>query len=827
MGIQMILIVALLTNAAVPSRAKDPKWAPAGDMIKTPWAKNVDPRRVWPEYPRPAMVRQQWQNLNGLWDYAVTTKTAAKPNQFDGQILVPFAAESALSGVGKTVGADKALWYRRSFQVPGAWKGKRVLLHFGAVDWDTTVYVNNRQVGSHSGGYDPFALDITAALNEKGRQDVVVRVWDPTDQDNATQPRGKQVLRPGGIFYTAVTGIWQTVWLEPVPQTYIDRIKIVPDVDSQTVTVTTDTVGTANGYRAVVEAREGMASKARQIAPAAQPATLKIKEPHLWSPQRPFLYDLKVTLQDARGRPVDSVSGYFGMRKISVGQDSEGVNRLVLNNEPLFQFGPLDQGWWPDGLYTAPTDEALRHDLEMTKALGFNMLRKHVKVEPERLYYWADKLGLLVWQDMPSSIYDRGKVEPNALEEADKQWDLELKSMIDALYNHPCIVMWVAFNEGWGQHDTRRIATWIKTYDPTRLVNNASGWTDEGAGDVLDIHVYPGPDMPKRDRRRAVVLGEFGGLGLPFKGHLWKEEGAWGYRSFDDIEAFSRKYTDMIVELYGLVRRGLSAAVYTQTTDCEVEINGLMTYDRQVCKLDPKAFSGLNRGALPPLLEGDREGFMGRMKVEMITMDPYVKTRYTLDGSEPSRRSPVYSSPITIDRDVTLKACNIWPDGTASVTVTRKFKKAGAAMPSVEPNAVHPGLNFEYFEGLWSMLPDFSKLPVVKSGVAQKPNLDCVADARSHFGLRLTGYLRVPRTDVYAFYVSSDDGSRLRINDYDVVTHDGVHGMIEARGEIALDAGWHPIELVYFQGEGGLGLQISYEGPEIAKRPIPAESLGH
>jgi len=826
MVLQKHVVVAILTSLPVTAWAGTPRWAPAGDTIRTPWAKDVNPSSVWPEYPRPMMVRKAWLNLNGLWDYALTVTNATEPNSFDGQILVPFAVESALSGVGKAVAPDKALWYRKAFQIPTAWKGKRVLLHFGAVDWDTTVTVNGQRIGSHRGGYDPFSFDITDALTRKGPQQVTIRVWDPTDQDNATQPRGKQVLHPSGIFYTAVTGIWQTVWLEPVPQAYIDCLKIIPDVDGQTVTVTTNVIGAAEGHRVVVEVREGLVSKVHQSA-LGQAATLRIKRPRLWSPQKPFLYDLRVTLRDARSRRVDSVVSYFGMRKISVAEDPDGINRLVLNNEPLFQFGPLDQGWWPDGLYTAPTDKALRYDLEMTKALGFNMLRKHVKVEPQRLYTWADRMGLLIWQDMPSSLYDRQKVDPNRLAEADKQWELELRSLIDTLQNHPSIVMWVPFNEGWGQHDTRRIATWVKGYDPTRLVNNASGWTDEGAGDVRDIHVYPGPDAPKPERRRAVVLGEFGGLGLPVKGHLWKEEGNWGYRSFDDFEAYHRQYTDLISALYGLKRKGLSAAVYTQTTDCESEVNGLMTYDRRICKLDPQVFVRLNQGFLPPEIEGDRQEFIDSMRIELLTTDPYVQVRYTLDGSEPTRQSPVYSSSITIGQDTTLKARSFRPDGSASVTATRRFKKARSVMAPVEPNAVQPGLVFEYFEGLWSKLPDFPTLSSVKTGVAKTLSLDGVTDAKSRFGLRFTGYLRVPKTDVYAFTVTSDDGARLRLGDQEVVIHDGVHGMTEAKGEIALEAGWHPIELVYFQGEGGLGLQVSYECPGMTKRPIPAESLGH
>jgi len=459
--------------------------------------------------------------------------------------------------------------------------------------------------------------------------------------------------------------------------------------------------------------------------------------------------------------------------------------------------------------------------------MGFNMLRKHVKVESQRLYTWADRLGLLVWQDMPSSGADRGKIDPNALAEADRQWDRELQAMIDNLHNHPCIVTWVPFNEGWGQHDTQRVTAWVKGYDPTRLVNNASGWTDEAVGDVRDIHEYPGPAIPPLEDARAAVLGEFGGLGLPVKGHLWKDEGNWGYRSFEDLEAFRQRYTHLIADLYGLVGQGLAAAVYTQTTDCEVEVNGLMTYDRRVCKLDPKVFSSLNRGYLPPRIQADRETFIEPMQAVLQQADPQAQIRYTLDGSDPTRRSRPYSGPIQIHLDTVLKARAFWPDGTVSVPVTGRFKRAGAALPAVETPGSQPGLSVQTFEGQWAELPDFSSLAPVRTGVANRIDLDAAAGATSRFALRFSGYLRVPETDVYAFFLSSDDGARLRISGQDVATHDGVHGMSEVKGEIALQAGWHPIELAYFQADGGMGLQVLVSGPGLARDPIPAQGLCH
>jgi len=818
------LIIPLL---AVAVFAADQNWMPAGQSIRTPWAKEVNPAKVWPEYPRPIMTRTDWLNLNGLWEYAVTPRSAGEPAGFEGSILVPFATESSLSGVGRVVGPDQALWYRRSFQVPATWKGKRVLLHFGAVDWEATVYVNGRQAGTHKGGYDPFTFDISDLFQGDGLQRIVIRVWDPTNGGNSTQPRGKQVLRPGGIFYTAVTGIWQTVWLEPVSSAYIAGLRTIPDVDQQVVSLTADVSGANAEHRLRVEVRDGNTVVARGESRPGQAVALKIPKPRLWSPGAPFLYDLRVTLLDARTRTIDSVGSYFGMRKIAIGRDAQGYNRLFLNNAPLFQLGPLDQGWWPDGLYTAPTDAALRYDLEQLKALGFNMLRKHVKVEPERLYYWTDKLGLLVWQDMPSSNFNRRNVPADALAEADRQWDVELKAMIDHLRNYPSIIMWVPFNEGWGQHDTKRITEWIKGYDPTRLVNNASGWTDEGVGDVNDIHAYPGPAMPTPESGRAVVLGEFGGLGLPVKGHLWKDQGNWGYRSFDDFDAYRQKYTDLLVAMYGLVKKGLAAAVYTQTTDCEIEVNGLMTYDRAISKLDPKVFATLNRGFLPPELDGTRTGFVAPVQVKLQTADTAAITRYTLDGTEPNERSLSYSSPITIDRDITLKARSYWPDGTASVVVARSYRKAQTILDAVKPDALEPGLAFDFYRSHWTRLPDFGALTPARTGVSEGLGLQCAQGEKADFGLRFTGYIQIPKTDVYVFSVESDDGTRLRIGGKEVVLNDGVHGMTEIHGEIALEAGWHPIELIYFQGTGGQGLQVTWEGPGFLPGPIPKEALKH
>jgi len=582
--LRRILLGALLT-AALPAAilADDaPEWAPATGSLMTRWAADVDPATVHSEYPRPQLVREQWLNLNGLWDYAVRPAADERPEAFDGRILVPFPIESALSGVKKAVTPEETLWYRRTFELEKPAEGTRFLLHFGAVDWAATVYVNGKVVGEHKGGFDPFSFDVTDALDlDKPAQEVVVAVQDPTD--SASQPRGKQVLKPNGIWYTAVTGIWQTVWLEPVPAKRIESLKIVPNVDEKTVAITPTVVGGGELETVRVTVFDGDAVIAEESIPAGLSFSVAIPEPKLWGPDSPFLYDLKVTVGD------DAVGSYFGMRKIAIGKDEAGVQRLLLNDKPLFQYGPLDQGWWPDGLYTAPTDAALKYDLDVTKKLNFNMIRKHVKVEPARWYRYCDEMGILVWQDMPSA--------DNKTDESKVQFDAEWKAIIDALRNHPSIVMWVPFNEGWGQHDTERVTAWTKDYDPSRLVNNASGWTDMGVGDVHDMHNYPGPGMPALEEDRAVVLGEFGGLGLPLEGHTFSTKDNWGYVSFKNAEELSARYLGLIERLKALAGLGLSAGVYTQTTDVEVEVNGFMTYDREVLKFPAeevaKAHAGL------------------------------------------------------------------------------------------------------------------------------------------------------------------------------------------------------------------------------------------
>jgi len=563
--------------------------------LRTRWSADINPEKVWTEYPRPQMTRDNYSILNGYWQYAILPKETGEPEKFQGKILVPFAAESQLSGVKKTVGENNYLWYKRTFKNPDLTANERLLLHFGAVDWETKVFVNGKEVGIHHGGFDAFSFDISKYLRA-GEQEIIVRVWDPSDK--GTQPRGKQVSDPQGIWYTPVTGIWQTVWLEKVPDNRIDRITAIPDVDGRTLTVTVKTITTKNDCTIRLTALSADKMIAESSIGVNDPGienivTLQIPTPRLWSPEDPFLYDLKVELLDADGQVVDRVGSYFGMRKISLGKDAKGYTRIMLNNKPLFQFGLLDQGWWPDGLYTPPSEEAMLFDVLATKKMGFNMLRKHVKVESARFYYHCDKMGMLVWQDMPNGNYLKDlRIEAwegedvKRPEESAKQFERELKNMMDQLAHYPSLLVWVPFNEGWGQYDTKRITEWVKKYDASRLVDSPSGWADRGAGDIIDVHIYPGPGMEAAENNRAAVVGEFGGLGYPVKDHLWWDKKNWGYLTYSDKEKFAYEFEKLISSLKGLVSAGLSAAIYTQTTDVEGEVNGLITYDREVVKIE-------------------------------------------------------------------------------------------------------------------------------------------------------------------------------------------------------------------------------------------------
>ena len=578
------------------------QWNPEGNKIITKWAESINPEYVHQEYPRPRLVRNEWKNLNGLWDYEITKLGVNKPNFYKNKILVPFPIESSLSGVQKNVGKDNELWYHSTFIIPKLWKGKNIILHFGGVDWKSEVWINDVYVGSHQGGYDPFSFDITSYLNNKKNQKLVVKVWDPTDE--GYQPRGKQTINPHGIWYTAVTGIWQTVWIEPVNSNYIKTVNIVSNVDESNISIKLISSETLEKDYFEVIIKDGNTIVSSVKSPVKFNLDVLINNAKLWSPESPFLYDIEINLV-SNGKIVDSIKSYFAMRKISTRKDENGIFRLQLNNEDYFQFGTLDQGWWPDGLYTAPSDDALKYDIIKTKELGFNMIRKHVKVESARWYYHADKIGMLVWQDMPNGenfrfpkwqrdkFFDGDEFIPSS--ESEDNFRSEWKKIIDFLYSNPSIVCWVPFNEAWGQFKTVEISEWTKTYDPSRLVNSASGGNYYRTGDITDVHNYPGPKMLFFDNERVNVLGEYGGIGLAIDGHLWQPDKNWGYIKFKNSIEATDQYVSLANQLYKMIEFGFSAAIYTQITDVEIEINGLMTYDRKIVKLDLGRVREINR----------------------------------------------------------------------------------------------------------------------------------------------------------------------------------------------------------------------------------------
>lgn len=601
------LVLSLMTAGTVSAQS----WAPAGDRIRTAWAEEVTPENVHKEYPRPQMVRPDWKSLNGLWEYSITPKNAVVPERFDGQILVPFAVESSLSGVGRTFTPEDALWYRTTFRVPSAWKGKRLLLNFEAVDWQADVIVNDVQVGRHTGGYTHFSFDITPYL-KSGDNTLVVRVEDSTDND--FQPRGKQVRTPSGIWYTAVSGIWQSVWIEPVAKAHVADYYAVSDIKAGKVDVTVTTEGALEGDVVKVELLEGGVGYSTDNASGKVIArgktvpggtvTLPVEDPRLWSPDSPYLYGLRVSVVRG-GKTIDAVNGYTAMREVSLFVKNKNTKLMALNGQPLFQFGPLDQGWWPDGLYTAPTDEALRFDIQKTKDFGFNMIRKHIKVEPSRWFYHCDQIGMMVWQDMPSFAgnnlnkwgirnYGEGTDFP-ATPMAKANYYKEWGEIIAQVRKFPCVVMWVPFNEAWGQFDTKAVVDFTRAQDPTRLINMSSGGSWEpDCGDIMDNHHYPYPAMYLWETKMANVVGEYGGIGLPLEGHLWQPDRNWGYVQYKNGDEVLDEYSRFADHLILLVRQGVCGAVYTQTTDVEGEVNGLMTYDRKVVKMNEKKLNEIN-----------------------------------------------------------------------------------------------------------------------------------------------------------------------------------------------------------------------------------------
>jgi len=574
---------------------------PYREPLHTPWLPAAP--IPLPEYPRPQQTRPQWLNLNGWWQCAIIPATQSEPDSYPDKILVPYPVESTLSGVTRPLLPDQRLWYRRTFSIPESWEDRPVLLHFGAVDYECDVLLNGTQLGSHQGGYLPFTFEISAAL-QPGENELVVAVRDPSDK--GCQQRGKQVLQPRGIWYTAISGIWQTVWLEPVPASSIDTLKLTPDLDGEMLSVTISIRGSMEDVTLAVEILSAETIITTVSGPAGKPLECPLPDPRPWSPSDPFLYDLRVRLiRD--GQVLDEVGSYVAMRKFSLERDAAGRLHFALNNKALFLYGPLDQGYFPDGLYTPPSEEAMLFDIDYTRAIGCNMIRKHIKVEPLRWYYHCDRLGMIVWQDMPNG----GKIDGEVVatlsmmlgfhrndtrrlarfgraDTANRaEYRAELQQLIDHLHNAACIAVWVPFNESWGQFMSTEIGDWLRSYDPTRLVDYASGWFDQGGGDFQSKHVYVKKlRRPKADQR-AFVLSEFGGYSLKIPGHLWDPDKKFGYRFYKSRATLMEAYQSLLQnQLKPLIPQGLAAAIYTQTTDVEIEINGYLTYDRRVEKMD-------------------------------------------------------------------------------------------------------------------------------------------------------------------------------------------------------------------------------------------------
>ena len=599
--LSIILLIVVIILAIVGFKSEDKNenksdkwnWTPAGDRIKTKWAKKLDPKNIWPEYPRPQLQRKDWLNLNGPWSYSVRDSDTdyLKPETHDGKILIPFSLESSLSGVMRAFTEKEILWYEKEFEIPKDWKGKNILLHFGAVDWKCILYINDEKVGEHIGGYSAFYFDITPKLKE-GKNRIILKVLDPTDMNY--QPLGKQTLSPGSIWYTPISGIWQTVWMEPVYEHYIEKLEINNDFDNKEVKVTFK-INSVIKLPINFELKYNNKVIGNASGKSGDEITIKIEEEdfHPWSPSEPNIYDIRAELLSELGNVYDTITSYTTIRKIESKKDSLGYYRIYLNDKPIFNMGTLDQGYWPDGLYTPPSEEAMIYDIQKLKDLGFNTIRKHIKIEPYRYYYQCDKMGMLLWQDMPAGDIHGSNWDPRSMDGgSDKERTQESKDnyyrewgeIIDNLKFFQCIIIWVPFNEAWGQFDTEAVVEFTHNRDPLRLINAASGGNHRMCGNILDLHNYPNPDQYLKEETLINVLGEYGGLGLEIKNHTWKEEN-WGYVDLKSKEEVTYRYKEYIEMLIEYVKTGFSAAIYTQTTDVESEINGLLTYDREEVKV--------------------------------------------------------------------------------------------------------------------------------------------------------------------------------------------------------------------------------------------------
>ncbi len=722
MKIHTLLATLCLTSSTLA-------WKPAPGPLQTKWTADVNPSAPLPEYPRPQLVRAKWQNLNGLWKYSLTDKAATTPpTTFNDEILVPFPYESSLSGVGKPCIPDQRLWYRQTFTLPVDWKDQDVLLHFGAVTWQCTVSVNGKPVGQHTGGYNAFSFDVTEHLRA-GENELIVSAWNPVASDVPdAQVLGKQRQKPSGIFYTAATGIWQTVWLEPVPKVHITSIKITPDVDAKSVHLSAQISGSPTAVASVQIFDNEHALGELALVRGDAETTIPMPEPKLWTPEFPHLYTLKIQLRNSeKDRGGDTVTSYFAMRKISLGKDDKGQLKMMLNNQPVFQRGVLDQGYWPDGIYTAPTDAALKYDLEVTKELGFNMSRKHAKVEPDRWYYWADKLGVLVWQDMPQMFGKKGDLSATAKAQFEKEWREEMAQF----HNHPSIIVWTTFNEGWGQHDTERVVALTKQLDPSRLVNNASGWTDMNCGDIHDTHAYPTPNCELPTPTRSSVCGEFGGLGMRVDGHMWSQSG-WGYQGvYSRAYPLTKKYQQLLEVAWKLAaEKGMSGYVYTQLTDVEEESNGLLPYDRSSIKPDLAITRAANQGKFLPLPPNPHPDILPTSAEEPQTW------RYTLDQPAENWAALAFDAsawktgPGVFGKDVQSIGT---PWETPDLYIRREFTLPDPVPANLVLNVLHDEDVEVYLNGvLAGKLPGFkgNYVPLVISAEARKslhPGLNSLA----------------------------------------------------------------------------------------------------
>ncbi|MGC8654789.1 MAG: sugar-binding domain-containing protein [Candidatus Kryptoniota bacterium] len=664
------IAIALSALGSVVANGQDYCYNQKTAALMTRWGKELqtDRAHVLDDYPRMQLRRMDWLNLNGIWQFEGNVSLSSPPfgQSLPQCILVPFCVESALSGIMQHY---STMWYRKIFTVPSSWVGKRILLHFGAVDWQSTVYVNGILVGVHSGGYDPFTFDITPWIKfSPDSVEIIVGVYDPTDDGG--QPRGKQTLMPVGIWFSAVSGIWQTVWLEPVPTTYIDNISVTPDIDNDQVYLQATLVG-----------KDSLSCQVKFIAKSngvvvgggwsygGSRVAIRIDNPVLWQPSNPFIYDLRIYLLSANGTVTDSVDSYFAMRKVGIFKDALGRAKITLNNKFVFQVGVLDQGYWPDGLYTPPSDSALQSDILNVKKMGFNLIRKHMKIEPDRWYYWCDKIGILVWQDMPSG---------NNTKPTDKvEFTQELGRIVNSLYNHPSIIMWVIFNEGWGQFDTQNIVDMIKRQDQSRLIDAASGWVDVGAGDIVDLHGYPGPPLSIPTSGRAAVVGEYGGGWLEIQGHMWGKYDGKGLSSANALANFYINGAQALAAMRDTA--GLSGAVYTELTDVETEYAGLMTYDRDVLKCYYFAIYSANLSLLTGINDNKHGPLLRKVNGGNYPNPFNESTVIHFTISEPG---PVYITIFDISGRIVRKMVDgVMPRGDYSITWDGKGSD-GATLPS-------------------------------------------------------------------------------------------------------------------------------------------------